>query len=78
MFANPWHILDDMESNDNDKNEHLEVDGIMSMEQSDLPMGAIIRSSDTINSSTPMERALAKKGCDILWTCHLTHENIGI
>jgi hypothetical protein len=55
-----------MESNDNDKNEHLEVDGIMSMEQSDLPMGAIIRSSDTINSSTPMERALAKKGCDIL------------
>jgi len=28
------------------------------MEQNDLPMGAIVGSSDTINSSTPMERTL--------------------
>jgi hypothetical protein len=56
-----------MESNDDDEDEHLEGDdGIMefdgprSMEQSDLPMGAIVRSSDTINSSTPMERAFAQ------------------
>ncbi len=55
-----------MESNDDDEDEHLEgddgimeFDGLMSMEQSDLPMGAIIGSSDTINSSTPMERAFA-------------------
>jgi hypothetical protein len=52
---------------DDDENEHLEsddgimeFDGLRSMEQSDLPMGAIIRSSDIINSSTPMERALAQ------------------
>jgi len=56
-----------MESNDDDKGEHLEgddgimeFDGLMNMEQSDLHMGAIIGSSDTINSSTPMERALAQ------------------
>jgi hypothetical protein len=56
-----------MESNDDDKGEHLEgddgimeFDGLMNMEQSDLHMGAIIRSSDIINSSTPMERALAQ------------------
>jgi hypothetical protein len=30
------------------------------MEQNDLPMGAIVGSNDTINSSTPMERALAQ------------------
>jgi hypothetical protein len=30
------------------------------MEQSDLPMGAIVGSNDAINSSTPMERALAQ------------------
>ncbi len=32
----------------------------MTMEQSDLPMGAIVGSSDTINSSTQMERAFAQ------------------
>jgi hypothetical protein len=56
-----------MESNDDDEDEHLEsddeimkFDGFMNMEQSDLPMGAIIGSSDTINLSTPMEKALAQ------------------
>jgi hypothetical protein len=29
----------------------------MNMEQSDLSMGAIVRSNDIINSSTPMEKA---------------------
>ncbi len=61
MFADPRHILDDMESNDDDEDEPLECDdGLMNMEQNDLPMGAIVRSNDTINSSTPMERALAQ------------------
>ncbi len=66
MFADPQHILDDMESNDNDEDEHLEgddgimeFDGLMNMEQNDFPMGAIVGSNDTINSSTPMERAFA-------------------
>ncbi len=61
----PQHIPDDMESNDDDENEHfegddgiMEFDGLMNMEQNDLPMGAIVGSNDTINSSTPMERAL--------------------
>jgi hypothetical protein len=56
-----------MESNDDDKNEHLEgddrimeFDGLMNMEQNDLPMGAIVGSNDTINSSIPMEKALAQ------------------
>jgi hypothetical protein len=63
MFANPQNILDDMESNDDDENEHLEgddgimeFDGFMNMEQNDLLMGAIVGSNDTINSSTPMEK----------------------
>ncbi len=67
MFADPRHISDDMESNDDDEDEHLEgddgimeFDGLMNMEQNDLPIGAIIGSNDTINSSTPMERALAQ------------------
>jgi hypothetical protein len=67
MFADPRHIPDDMESNDDDENEHLEsddgimeFDGLMNMEQNDLPMGAIVGSNDTINSSTPMEMALAQ------------------
>jgi len=66
MFANPRQIPEDVESNDDDKDEHLEnddgimeFDGLMSMEQSDLSMGAIIGSSDIINSTTPMERAFA-------------------
>ncbi len=57
MFVDPWHILDDMEFNDDDKDEHLEgddgimeFDGLMNMEQNDLPMGAIVGSNDTINS----------------------------
>ncbi len=65
MFVDPQHILDDMESNDDDEYEHLEnddgimeFDGFMNMEQSDLLMGAIIRSNDTINSSTPTEGLL--------------------
>jgi hypothetical protein len=56
-----------MESNDVDENEHLEgdngimeFDGLRSMEQSDLPMGAIVGFSDTINSSTLMERTFAQ------------------
>jgi hypothetical protein len=67
MFVNPQHIPNDMESNDDNEDEHLEgddeimeFDGLMNMEQNDLPMGAIVGSSDTINSSTPMERALAQ------------------
>jgi hypothetical protein len=56
-----------MESNDDDEDDHLEgddgimeFDGLMNMEQNDLPMGAIVRSNETINSSTLMERALAQ------------------
>jgi len=69
MFADPRHIPNDMESNDDDEDEdeHLEgddgimeFDGLMNMEQNDLPMGAIVRSNDRINSSTPMERVLAQ------------------
>jgi hypothetical protein len=55
-----------MESNDDEEDGHLEgddgimeFDGLRSMEQNDLPMGTIVGSSDTINSSTPMERAFA-------------------
>jgi hypothetical protein len=66
MFADPRHIPNDMESNDDDEDEHLEggdgimeFDGLMNMEQNDLPMDAIIRFNDTTNSSTPMERVLA-------------------
>jgi hypothetical protein len=46
MFVDPQHIPDDMKSNDDDEDEHLEgddgimeFDGLMNMEQSDLPMG---------------------------------------
>jgi len=67
MFVDPQHIINDMESNDDGKDEHfegddgiMEFDGLTTMEHSDLPMGGIIRSSETINSSTPMERALAQ------------------
>jgi len=67
MFVNPQHILNDMESNDDDEDEHfegddgiLEFDGLMNMEQNDRLTGAIIRSNDTINSSSPMERVLAQ------------------
>jgi hypothetical protein len=56
-----------MESNDDGEDEHLEGDdGIMefdeftTMEHIDLPRGAIVRSNDTINSSTPMEKAFAQ------------------
>jgi hypothetical protein len=62
-----------MESNDDDEDEHLEgddgimefdglmeFDGFMNMEQNDRPMGAIVRSNDTLSSSTLMERALAQ------------------
>jgi hypothetical protein len=56
-----------MESNDDDEDEHLEgddgimeFDGLMNMEQNDLPMGAIIGSNDTINSPIPIEKALAQ------------------
>jgi hypothetical protein len=67
MFADPQHIPSDMESNDDDENEHfegddgiMEFDGLMNMEQSDFPMGAIVGSNDTINSSTPIEKAFAQ------------------
>jgi hypothetical protein len=56
-----------MESNDDGENEHfrsddgiLEFDGLMTMEQNDLLMGGIIGSSETINSSIPMQRAFAQ------------------
>jgi len=56
-----------MESNDDDEYEHLEgddgiteFDGLMNMEQNDLLMGAIVGFNDTINSLTPMEKALAQ------------------
>jgi hypothetical protein len=38
----------------------MEFDGLMNMEQNDLPMGAIIGSNDTINWLTPMERVFAQ------------------
>jgi hypothetical protein len=38
----------------------MEFDGLMNMEQSDLSMGAIVGSNDTINSSTPMEKVFAQ------------------
>jgi hypothetical protein len=67
MFAHPRHIPNDMESNDDDEDEHfegddgiMEFDGLMNMEQNDLPMGAIIGSNDTINSLTPMETTFAQ------------------
>jgi len=56
-----------MESNDDDEDEHLEIDdgimefdGLMNMEQNYFPMGAIVGSNDIINSSTPLEMALAQ------------------
>ncbi len=59
MWPNPRHIPNDVESNDDDKDEHfesddgiMEFDGLKSMEQSDLPMGAIVGPKDTINLST--------------------------
>jgi hypothetical protein len=62
MFADPQHIPDDMESNDDDEDDDgiMEFDGLMNMEQNGLPMDAIVGSNDTINSSTPMEKALAQ------------------
>jgi hypothetical protein len=67
MFVDPRHIPYDMESNDDDDDEHLEnadgimeFDGLMNMEQNYLHVGAIVRSNDTINSSTPMEGVLAQ------------------
>jgi hypothetical protein len=69
MFANLQHIPDDMESNDDDEDEHLEgddgimeFDGLMNMEQSDLHMGAIVGFNDIINSSTPMEKGFSTIG----------------
>jgi hypothetical protein len=63
----PQHIPNDMESNNDGKDEHLEGDdGIMefdvlkTMEYSDLPMGGIVGFSETINSSNPMERVIAQ------------------
>jgi hypothetical protein len=67
MFADLGHILNDMESNNDGEDEHLkgddgimEFDGFTTMEQNDLPMGGIVGSNETINSSTPMERAFAQ------------------
>jgi len=91
MFADPQHIPDDMESNDDDEDEHfesddgiMEIDGFMNMEQNDLPTRAIVGSNDTINSSTPMEKAFAQlvtimqettnecKKCDVTLCEHAT------
>jgi hypothetical protein len=65
--VDPQHIPNDMESNDDAENEHfedddgiMEFDGLMTMEQSDFLMGVIVRFSDTINSSTPMEWVFAQ------------------
>jgi hypothetical protein len=67
MFVDPQHILDDMESNDDDEDEHfkgddgiMKFDGLMNMEQNDLPMGVIVGSNDTINSSTLTKNAFAQ------------------
>jgi hypothetical protein len=67
MFTNPRHIPNDMESDDDDEDEHLEgddgimeFDGLMNMEQSDLLMAAIVGFNDTINLSTPLEWAFAQ------------------
>jgi len=54
MFVDPQHIPNDMESNDDDEDLEgddgiMEFDGLMNMEKSDLHMGAIVGSSDTIN-----------------------------
>jgi len=57
-----------MESNNDGEDEHFKCDddGMMefyrvtTMEQSDLPMGGIVKSCETINSLTPMERVLAQ------------------
>jgi len=54
MFANPRHIPNDMESNDDGI---MEFDGPMTMEQSDVPTGG---SNDTMDSLTPMEKVLAQ------------------
>jgi hypothetical protein len=65
MFANLRHILDDMESNNDGEDEHFKSDdGIMKFDGS-RPWSivislCIIGSSETINSSTLMERVLAQ------------------
>jgi hypothetical protein len=67
LFADPRHILDNVESNDDDKDEHLEgddgimeFDGLTTMEQNDFPMGGIVTFNEIINSLTPMEKALTQ------------------
>jgi hypothetical protein len=56
-----------MKSNYDDKDENLEsddgimeFDGLTTMEQGHLPMGGIVGFSETINSSTLMERTFAQ------------------
>jgi len=57
-----------MESNNDGEDEHfegdddgiMEFDRLMTMEQTDLFMGGIVKSREIINSSTPMERAFAQ------------------
>jgi hypothetical protein len=56
-----------MESNDDGEDEHLkgddgimEFNGLTTMEHNDHLMGGIVRSNETTNSSTPMERAIAQ------------------
>jgi len=68
MFANPQHIPNDMESNNDGKDERfkgdddriMEFDRLTTMEQSDLHIDGIVRSHETINSSTPMKRAFTQ------------------
>ncbi len=38
----------------------MDFDGLVNMDQNDLPMGAIVGLNDTINSSILMERALTQ------------------
>ncbi len=67
MFVDPRHILNDMESNDDGKNERLKGDdGIMEfnviaiVEQNEHLMGGIVESNETINSSTPTKNVVTQ------------------
>jgi hypothetical protein len=40
----------------------MEFDGLMNMEQNELPMGPIVGSNDTMISSTPMEKGFCTIG----------------
>jgi hypothetical protein len=59
MFVNPQHIPNDMKSNDDAEDERfegdddsriMEFDRLTTMKQSDLRIGGIVRSHETIHS----------------------------